>query len=171
MHDEKMKTSGNADPLAAHIASMRTACYALQARRTANIVAKAYNHALASASLEITQFSTLCAIGLGSATSVSDLATGLGVDRSTLVRNLARLKQLDLIAREEQGRRVRHVLKPAGRKLLERTLPIWQNIQTGLDEALATEPGSDDPRQSMTRLRHAARSRFLMPPDTSRPRS
>lgn len=153
------------DPLALEIAAKGLACYALQARKTANVVARAYNAVIAGEGLEVSQFSTLCAIALDNSHSVSALAEGLGVDRSTLVRNLARLEALGLITRREQGRRVRHGLEPAGRAVLERALPRWSQVQDGIEQALARQtpalPGPD-PRIAMTCLRRAARS--LLPP-------
>ncbi|MBX9698094.1 MAG: MarR family winged helix-turn-helix transcriptional regulator, partial [Acetobacteraceae bacterium] len=103
-----------ADPLADRIAEVARSCYALEARRTANGVARLYNAALATQGLEVAQFSTLCAIAMGRADSVTALARGLGVDRSTLVRNLERLQRDGLIRAEAEGRRVRHALTPAG---------------------------------------------------------
>jgi DNA-binding MarR family transcriptional regulator len=165
MHDEMM-TDPAADPLALEIAAKGMACYALQARKTANVVARAYNAVIAGEGLEVSQFSTLCAIALGNSHSVSELAEGLGVDRSTLVRNLARLERLGLIARHEQGRRVRHALEPAGRALLERALPRWSQVQDQIGQALSGLPATDtDPRAAMTRLRRAARTLPLPPHD------
>lgn len=155
------------DPLALEIAARGLACYALQARKTANVLARAYNAVIAGEGLEISQFSTLCAIALDNSHSVSALAESLGVDRSTLVRNLARLEALGLITRRAQGRRVRHGLEPAGRAVLERALPRWSQIQDEIEQALARQlpvlPDAD-PRIAMTRLRRAARTLQNFPP-------
>lgn len=151
------------DQLLDSIKAMGSTCYALHARKTANAVARAYNAVIAGEGLEVSQFSTLCAIAVGNAHSVSELANWLGVDRSTLVRNLARLERLDLIAPENHGRRVRHVLQPTGRGLLERALPRWTDVQTRITEALGEVTPGTDPRSAMTRLRRAARSLL---PDT-----
>jgi DNA-binding MarR family transcriptional regulator len=161
-----MTCPGN-DPLVLTIAAKGMACYALQARKTANVVARAYNAVIASEGLEVSQFSTLCAIALGNTRSVSALAEGLGVDRSTLVRNLARLERLGLIDRHAQGRSVRHDLLAPGRALLERALPRWSQVQDQIERALTSLDKNRvdaDPRKSMTRLRRAARTLAPFPP-------
>lgn len=154
-------TDASPDPLVLTIAAKGMACYALHARKTANVVARAYNAVIVGEGLEVSQFSTLCAIALGNTHSISALAEGLGVDRSTLVRNLARLERLGLIVRHVQGRSVRHELMPSGRALLERALPRWSLVQDRIEAALILQdngPADTDPRKAMTRLRRAARA-------------
>jgi len=137
---------------------MGTACYALQARKTANLLTRAYNHALNGLDLEISQFSTLCVIALERVDSVAKMAEHLGVDRSTLVRNLKILQRKDLIApHAKEGRRIIYRLTPEGEATLSRALPLWQAMQEGLGAALPADPQSD-PRQALRTLRKAARA-------------
>lgn len=138
-------------------------CYALEARKTANLVARIYNAALADQGLEVAQFSTLCAIALGRAGSVTALARALGVDRSTLVRNLERLLHRGLVVAVPEGRRVRHALTALGEAALDQALGRWRLAQDRLASVLGASAAAEDPRAAMARLRHAARS--LAPAD------
>ena len=58
-------------------------CFGRAVRRTANLLTRTYNAYLAPAGIEITQFSILCIIARGDATSASELADFVGVERST----------------------------------------------------------------------------------------
>ena len=153
MHSSRMS---NADPdLRASVLPMGAACYALQARRTANLLSRAYNQALAGLDLEVAQFSTLCVIVAGRTTSVADMAEQLGVDRSTLVRNLKILQRRGLIApRGRDGRRAVYGLTPDGEAVLARALPRWRAMQDAVDRALSVDRGAD-PRRAMGALRRA----------------
>ncbi len=134
--------------------AMGSSCYALQARRTANQLMRSYNRALAPLGLEIAQFSTLCVVAAEQALSVAEMAAHLGVERSTLVRNLKLMERDGLIAQAgRDGRRVRYRISPRGTALLEQALPVWRDVQAAIGAAL----GRGDPRQSMRRLRGAAR--------------
>jgi hypothetical protein len=71
-------------------------CFALQARKTANFLARVHNAALEPLGLEISQSSTLCAIALEQSDSITELGGAPGVERSTLTRNLKLLERDDL---------------------------------------------------------------------------
>lgn len=152
VHDSRVP-----DALADRAALVARSCYALEARKTANLVARIYNAALADQGLEVAQFSTLCAIAMGRAESITMLARALGVDRSTLVRNLERLVRQGFVAGVPEGRRVRHVLTARGAAALERAFGRWQVAQDRLASAAGTA-SAEDPRAAMARLRRAVRS-------------
>jgi DNA-binding MarR family transcriptional regulator len=134
-------------------------CYALQARKTANEVTRAYNDWLRPAGLEMAQFSTLAAILDGQAPSIAALAHSLGVERTTLVRNLKLMERRGLIAvAARTQRRLTHQLTPAGAQALARALPLWEQAQAAVAAALgqgAAPAGGSDVREAMRALRHA----------------
>jgi DNA-binding MarR family transcriptional regulator len=134
-------------------------CYAFQARKTANALLRAYNDWLKPVDLELAQFTTLCAILDGRARSIGDLADVLGVERTTLVRNLKVLQKRGLIAIDaRQQRRLTHRLTPEGAETLKRALPLWEQAQAAMQGALqSTSPnvGGPDLRDLMRELRGA----------------
>ena len=148
------------DCLRSQISTMGERCFALQARKTANLLARLYNAALEPLGLEISQFSTLAAVALERSDSITELAGALGVERSTLTRNLKVLERDGLIVlSERQGRRSMYRLTSKGRRTLSKALPLWNDVQarvsTALSESSAPEP---DPRKSLRLLRRAART-------------
>ena len=148
------------DWLRDQIGTMGGHCFALQARKTANLLARVYNGALEPLGLEISQFSTLSAVALERSDSITELAGALGVERSTLTRNLKVLERHGLIVRSEhQGRRSTYRLTSKGRRMLLRALPLWNEVQARLSAALSNSSASEpDPRKSLHLLRRAARA-------------
>ena len=135
---------------------MGLACYALQARKTANLMARLYNQAVADIGLEMSQFSTLFMIAAEPDVPVARMADALGVDRSTLTRNLALLQRDKLIARDAgKGRAAAYRLTPRGRALAAQALPRWRAVQNDIEARLGV---AADPRPGMRALRQAARA-------------
>jgi DNA-binding MarR family transcriptional regulator len=148
------------DRLRDQIGTMGDRCFALQARKTANLLARVYNAALEPLGLEISQFSTLSAVALERSDSITELASALGVERSTLTRNLKVLERDGLIVQSErQGRRSTYRLTPKGRRKLSQALPIWNDVQARFSTALLHSSAPElDPRMSLRVLRRAART-------------
>ena len=67
------------------------ACFALHARMTARLLSRVYDGALRPTGLKLPQFGILGAIGHGTPVSETALAERLGLERTTLVRNLKTL--------------------------------------------------------------------------------
>jgi DNA-binding MarR family transcriptional regulator len=119
------------------IAGIGGRCYAYQARKTANAVLRAYNDWMKPIDLEMAQFSTLCAILDGSAASIGGLADLLGVERSTLVRNLKVLERKGLVrVAARTRRRLTHELTDQGVEMMRRALPLWQQAQGAMEAAV-----------------------------------
>lgn len=135
---------------------MAAGCLGRAARRTANVVTRAYNHQLRPLGLEVTQFTILCTIALERARSSAELAEMVGVERSTLARNLDRLVTAGLVeAHKDGGRRIVHRLTDKGAATLAEALPLWRKAQ---DAILARLPADteDAIRQDFRLLRRAA---------------
>ena len=134
-------------------------CFALHARMTARILSRAYEAALRPLGLKLPQFGILGAIGHGAAISETALAEKLGLERTTLVRNLKVLTQNGWIEPVTAGgRSLQHRLTPAGQAILEAAIPLWQQAQSDLEAKLMdTKP--DEARLAMRALRKAAYAR------------
>ena len=88
-------------------------------------------------------------------TSETVLAERLGLERTTLVRNLKILAQngwIEPIA--GNGRGLRHRLTPAGQAILEAAIPLWQQAQDRL-EARLNGTDAEEARRAMRALRKA----------------
>jgi DNA-binding MarR family transcriptional regulator len=108
------------------------ACVCFQLRRAARLVSRRYEEALAATGLKAGQFSILAALIDGRALTMSGLADRLGMDRTTLTRNLRPLqrRQLVAVAPLTEDRRSRAiVLTDGGRALMDQALPLWQQAQ------------------------------------------
>jgi DNA-binding MarR family transcriptional regulator len=126
------------DLLRDQIGTMGDHCFALQARKTANLLAGLYNSALEPLGLEISEFSTLSAVALERTDSITELAGALGVERSALTRNLKVLERDGPIVRSErQGRRSMYRLTSKGRRMLLKALPLWNEVQARFSVALS----------------------------------
>ena len=135
-----------------------TACISAALRRTANLVTRVYNAYLAPSGLEVTQYSILRKIQSGKAGSASELAELVGVERSTLARNLERLVSAGLVSTlTGEGRRVRHELTPAGEQKIDAALPLWQEAQQALVNGLP-EGKAPTLHEELALLRKAARA-------------
>jgi DNA-binding MarR family transcriptional regulator len=117
-----------------------------------------YNEHFAEVEISATQFWLLCAIEGGAANSLTELADVLGVEKSTLKRNVDRLMASEHITQVQgEGRRVIYRLKPSGRRQLREALPIWRNVQKRLESVLP--PGkSDEIRRDLRLLRTQAKT-------------
>ncbi|MEE1610473.1 MarR family winged helix-turn-helix transcriptional regulator [Microvirga sp. CF3016] len=131
-------------------------CFALHARMTARLLSRTYEAALRPLGLKLPQFGILGAIGHGTTASETVLAERLGLERTTLVRNLKVLAQngwIEPVAGD--GRGLRHRLTPAGQAILEAAIPLWQSAQTELEGKLK-DTNAEEARRAMRALRKAA---------------
>jgi DNA-binding MarR family transcriptional regulator len=137
------------------IAGIGGRCFAYQARKTANAVLRAYNEWMKPVDLEMAQFSTLCAILDGRAASIGDLAELLGVERSTLVRNLKVLQKKQLVrVSGRNSRRLTHELTETGIETMRMALPLWQQAQAAMESAIGP-PRERDVHGALRDLRRA----------------
>ncbi len=109
------------------------ACACFNLRAAARALTRAYEKALRPVGLKATQFTILVAISkVDLAVPIGTLAKTLSMDRTTLTRNLRPLEKQGLLEILPEGyRRARGmVLTGKGRKVLERAIPLWREVQT-----------------------------------------
>ena len=107
------------------------ACACLNLRKAARAITQVYDAAIEPSGMRATQFSLLQAISLADGAPMARIARILGMDRTTLTRNLAPLERRGWV-RSEPGpdRRERTLgLTRNGRAALERAKPLWQAAQ------------------------------------------
>lgn len=118
-------------------------CICLNLRRGARQVTQFYDDHLRSSGLRTTQFQLLAAISKVGPTPQQPLADVMGMDRTTLTRNLALLEKQDFvrITQSRTDRREREVdLTPAGRKILKQALPLWREAQSAMKQKMSADP-------------------------------
>jgi DNA-binding MarR family transcriptional regulator len=122
-------------------------CICAQVRRVARKLSSLYDTFLSPEGLTITQYSLLANIGRAGELSHSVLAEKVGMDRTTLTRNLRPLTRAKWVAAASGKDRRQHLLQvtAAGKRKLVRSWPLWEEAQ----RQLLSQIGS----QSMQELR------------------
>lgn len=103
-------------------------------RKATRKVSRLYDDALRPTGIKATQLVMLSSVALHEGATLTGLAEGLGMDRTTLSRNLAPLEKNGWVTVSDEGyRRTRTVeLTAQGNTVLEETLPLWQAVQKNL---------------------------------------
>jgi len=119
---------------------VRDACLCLHAQRAARALARRFDLALQPVGLTNGQFSLLMSLNRPEPPAIGSVATLLAMDRTTLTANLKPLERRRLlkIAIDQEDKRSRRlVLTGAGRALLARAFPIWQQTHAEIEAGLA----------------------------------
>ena len=113
-------------------------CLCHRTRMAARAVTRLYDEMLRPTGLRATQLAVLVAVGKEDVTSITELAKFMGMDRSTLTRNLAPLEREGLIRVGNEGwRRSRTVeITNKGRSRLREALPFWEKAQQTMRQKL-----------------------------------
>lgn len=128
-------------------------CAAFRTRKAARVVTRIYDEALRPAELKITQFTLMVAIEVGAPSSISELADALGMERTTLTRNMSVLERSGLvdIQENEQSRARKMVVTDKGLEVLAKAYPLWKEAQTKV-EASVGEAGWADAKSALSTL-------------------
>ena len=127
-------------------------CFCFGLRRAARIVTQHYDRHLRQAGLRATQFTVLATLAQTGPMPLNRLARRLGLERTTLTRNLRPLEAKGwLTVNVEEDRRVHMVaVTSAGEKAANDALPFWRKAQSSaptliselqLDQLLAGAQG------------------------------
>ncbi|NIE77251.1 winged helix-turn-helix transcriptional regulator [Pantoea sp. Ap-967] len=109
-------------------------CICTHLRRAARGVSRHYDEALAGFGINVAQFSLLRHLQRLDRPSITSLAEAMGLERSTLGRNLRVLEADGLVALAEgddQRNRV-VLLTAAGAARVQAALPAWEQAQSAL---------------------------------------
>jgi DNA-binding MarR family transcriptional regulator len=113
-------------------------CVCHKVRVAARSVTNAYDAALRPVRLRATQLAVLAAVGVDGSISITALADELGMDRTTLSRNLGPLKKAGLINVGTEGWHRSRTLEitKKGRSRLTEAFPLWLKAQANLRRKL-----------------------------------
>ena len=115
-------------------------CHCFNLRRATRAVTAFYNQHMKDTGITSQQFSVLRHIQRQSPVSVTELSDLMGVDRTTLSRNLALLEQRGLLAaKPSHGRQRMMTLTSDGEKTLAYAVTRWDTAQKEIEARLGTE--------------------------------
>jgi len=120
---------------------LESPCTCFAVRRLARRVTQIYDQHLAGLGIRTTQYSLLSHVRARPGQSMGELAIRMGMDRSTLTRNLRPLIDAGLAATERaQDRRTVSVsLTDRGRRLLADARVQWRHAQGDLESRLGVD--------------------------------
>ena len=149
-----LKAMAKAGPLTqTELHEVAFGCACLGVRRTARSVTRLYDDALGPSGLTITQMSLLVAAELAGSATVGQLADVLGLERTTVTRDLRPLRDRRLVdIGVGEDRRARAIaLTDAGREALADALPRWRSAQEKVmgDERVPSWPELADTLMSL----------------------
>jgi DNA-binding MarR family transcriptional regulator len=116
-------------------------CLCSQVRRLARKLSSLYDTLLSPEGLTITQYSLLVNIERAGQLSHTVLADKVGMERTTLTRNLGPLTRAKWVAAGTGNDRRQHLLQltAAGRRKLVRSLPLWEKAQLQFFSQIGSE--------------------------------
>lgn len=116
-------------------------CACFNLRRAARLVTQRYDQVLRPSGLTANQLSILISAYNEGGRGMSKLAKVLGMERTTLTRNVAILERLEFLSiiagRDKRERRV--VITQKGVEKLRRVIPLWQKAQDEMVELVGEE--------------------------------
>lgn len=123
-------------------------CTCRRARQASRALTKLYDDALRPTGLQISQLTLLVGVAMcGEAGgNIGALAEALGMDRTTLTRNLVPLEKAGLlrVARAPQDARTRIVLLTrSGERAIESSFPLWERAQDRVRSLLGLGEAED----------------------------
>ena len=115
---------------------MSCACFNL--RRAARLVTQRFDRAFRESGITANQFSILMAAYSEEGILLTKLAGNLGMERTTLSRNVSLLERMGMVsmATGNDKRERRIAINKNGITLLDKTLPLWQKAQNEVVEAI-----------------------------------
>ena len=117
-------------------------CTCFNVRRASRSVTQFYDGVMAESGVRATQFTMLGAVAMMGPAPLTRLADHLGLDRTTLTRNLKLLADrgmVEISAGAEDRRERVAAITEAGAAAVERATPVWQEAQNRLVAAFGEE--------------------------------
>ena len=130
-------------------------CIGHAVRRVARALSRRYEEALRPLDLTTGQFSILAALARPHGVRLTRLALDLGMDRTTLSRDIKPLEKRGLVetGKDPEDARARLVtLSGPGRNLLAKATPLWQQAQAGSLERIGGPEAWEEARALLDKL-------------------
>lgn len=129
-------------------------CSCFYLRRAARLVSRQYADTMKAAGLKSSQFSILSILTFNEQLTITELAAKMGLERTSLSRNLRPMEKDGLIAvSDERDHRRRYIkLTRQGKATYRKALPLWNQAQQELRQQL----GAEDLKQLKSLLKRTA---------------
>ena len=114
-------------------------CLCKRTRAAARAITRVYDEELRQSGLRPSQVEVLVTIAAKSELSISALAEELGMDRTTLTRNLRPLEKRALVALSPDGRTRLVRLTATGEAVLGSLVGHWERAQAAMERQLGNE--------------------------------
>lgn len=124
------------------IALLARTCAGINLRRAARSISNYYDrHFLAACGFRMTQIPPLVVLYLAGPQTINEIAAHVGLDRTTLTRNLKLLEEAGLLKVEPgDDQRTRLVtLTRSGTTTLLKALPVWEEAQARMVQGIGDE--------------------------------
>jgi DNA-binding MarR family transcriptional regulator len=116
-------------------------CFCLASRQAARKITRLYDSHMQEAGVRITPFTILSQLMLRGEMPIGKLAGILGMERTTLTRNLAPLEQQNWITiKPGDDPRARMIsITAQGRGIVRRSFPVWSKAQAHVAKLLGAD--------------------------------
>ena len=113
-------------------------CLAVRIRLLNRTVTNIFDAALRPLGVKVSQLNVLMVVAKRGPSSPGDVARRLNMEKSTLSRNVDRMRTRGWleVSEGDSGRKQILELGPAGRKLIEKSLPFWKKAQAQTEDVL-----------------------------------
>ena len=131
------------DTLTSTVDTITSECLAVRIRLLNRTVTNIFDEALRPLGVKVSQLNVLMVVAKREPTSPGEVARRLNMEKSTLSRNVDRMRTRGWlrVSEGDSGRKQILELGPAGRKLIEKSLPFWKKAQART-EALLGQRGA-----------------------------
>ena len=116
----------------------KSKCYCTNLRRSSNAVTDFYDNALKNTGLTVSQYYLLINLSRLERANITHWAEHVGLDRSTMVRNIKVLEAKNFIEKTE-GHGKTFTLSETGKKTLESAVTVWNDTQKKIESFLGKE--------------------------------
>ena len=120
----------------------KSKCYCTNLRRSANAITEYYNRCFSDLDLTVAQYYIMVNLSRIKNANSSDLSKIIGLERSTLVRNIQGLIKKGWVSEGGEGKGRQFKLTKRGEKLIENVKPKWEEVQDKIKKFLGEEDSS-----------------------------
>ncbi|MDD7362859.1 MAG: MarR family winged helix-turn-helix transcriptional regulator [Peptoniphilus sp.] len=110
-------------------------CYCTNLRRSAHAISAFYDERLKASGITASQYYLLINLSRMGSANITHWATCVGLDRSTMARNIKPLEAQMLLERTS-GRGKTYKLSDKGFETLKVAVPLWEDAQTDIERFL-----------------------------------
>jgi DNA-binding MarR family transcriptional regulator len=129
------------DTLMSTVDTIASECTAVRIRLLNRTVTNIFDEALRPLGVKVSQLNVLMVVAKCGPISPGGVARLLNMEKSTLSRNVDRMKTHGWlkVSEGDSGRKQILELGPAGRKLIEKSLPFWMKAQAHTEALLGQQ--------------------------------